>query len=173
MPVSLAPDLRAHAGRNDAGDERIVRERVTFSLRFALGNFFGGHVQQTFRRGHFIHQTALQCRFGRERLAREDDVERPGQTDEPRQTGRAAPGGQQTNLRLGQSNLCRLVARGQPVIARERDLASAAHGRAVNCGHGRHRQGGDPIKHLLAEFNDLAHRRRRGFAQGLEIGRRR
>ena len=94
--------------------------------------------------------------FGVERLAAEDEVERRGQADEPRQPRGAAPRREDAELGFGQADFRALVGRGDAPIARERDLVSAADARAVNGGDGRDRQRGDARDRLLAEVDEDA-----------------
>ena len=83
-----------------------------------------------------VDQAELQGLAAGDRLAGEDQVERLGDADQPRQAGRAAPAGEDAQPHLGQADAGgRRVAR-HAAGRGERDLGAAAQADAADRGHG-------------------------------------
>ena len=92
--------------------------------------------------------------FRGQHLAGEDQAQSLAESDQARQAGGAAPGGQDAELGLGQADLAGGTAAGDAVVAGEREFEAAAEAGAVDRSDRRHRQGGDPVEYPLAERDE-------------------
>ena len=86
---------------------------------------------------HVVDQAEFLRLRGDDLLAGENQAERFWQTDEARKTGRAAPRGNDPELRFGQAALCGAIGGGHAPVASERDFETAAEAHAVNRGNAR------------------------------------
>lgn len=83
------------------------------------------------------------------------------------------PGGQESEVDLGELDLGFGRGGGDPLIEREGELGPPSHAVAVDQRDGRERQPGDPAVKLVAEVDRLSHLLLRGIGQGgklLEVG---
>ena len=125
--------------------------------------------EQALVRHEVIHHAELECLFGDDCFACENDVERLGQADEAREPRAAAPRGEDAELNFRQSELRGLVGCGVAEVAREADLEAAAQGRAVNRGGSRQRERGEPAEDALAKLDDVAQRVHRRGGERVQV----
>ena len=78
-------------------------------------------------------------------------------SDQARQTRRTAPRGNKAERCFRQTDFGRWIIRCHAVVARERDLISAARARAVNRRTRRNLERGEAIKNALAFGDERAH----------------
>ena len=109
------------------------------------------------RRHRLVHETDLSGAARIERLAREDQVERRRQTHDPRQPRAAAPGGEDSQPHLGQSDLSLARIRHRPEIAGESQFRPASEARAVDGSHGGIRKVGELLEEGLHARNRGVH----------------
>src|SRR5207253_6476323 len=106
-------------------------------LQRALRELLGGLARAALQvRGmhDLVHEAHLLGAASVELLAREDEIERVGETDETRGALRAAGAGDEAELNLGEADLRGLRLGRDAVAATERELEAAAEAGAVDRG---------------------------------------
>ena len=162
MAAGLFVEHLLDAPGDEACDEAVAQHcfretALAFAeARTAGENHLPGFIDEVFARDDVVDHAAFERGLRGEGLADENDVERPGHADEPRQSRRAAPGGEDAELRFGQADLGGLVGRSNAGVAGQADFVTAADARAMNRGDGRYRQGAEPVEEGLAEFDEIA-----------------
>jgi hypothetical protein len=93
--------------------------------------------------------------FREEKLSAKDDFQSARQSDEARQPRRAAPGRNNAEIHLGQSDARGGIGTRHAPVARERNLEPAAGAGAMNRGHRHARQRGQLREGLLPKCDEL------------------
>src|SRR4051794_30610883 len=158
VTVCLRQDRFARFAENDFARERVAfdvefRASAAAALRFRRKLF--RDVEQDGGGDNFVDESHALGAFAIERFAVEDNVERGGYSDQPRQARRAAPRGKNPELRFRQSDLRARAVGHDAVIARDGQLAAAAERGAVDRRDGDLRQFGKTVDGLLAETRVL------------------
>ncbi len=105
-----------------------------------------GRLQEDGLGHHLVHEARLERARGLQGPTGEDQVEAPGQTDEPRQALRPSGPGQEAELHLGQTQRGLRVVGGDAVAAGQDGLGPAPHAGAVDRRDHGHRQRLEPVE---------------------------
>src|SRR5439155_1288758 len=106
-------------------------------------------LEEDCRMNDLVDHARAERAFWRELPRREDHVERARKADEARQPLRTAGGRDEAEARLGQAEADVGRIRGDPRVARERDLESASERRAVYRGDRDERERREVVEHSL------------------------
>src|SRR5439155_944650 len=116
-------------------------------------------LEEDCRMNDLVDHARAERAFWRELPRREDHVERARKADETRQPLRTAGGRDEPEARLGQADADVGGIRGDPRVARERDLEAASERRAVYRGDRDERERGEVVEdalHRTARLLDVA-----------------
>src|SRR5205807_2140250 len=108
VAVRLGQDRFARFAENDAARQRVafdIELRAAAAAAFRLRGKLFGDIEQDRGWDDFVDEAHTFGAFSVERFAVEDDVQRAGKADQARQLGGAAPGGEDAQFRLRQSDL--------------------------------------------------------------------
>src|SRR5205823_14694116 len=144
-----------------AVDEQPLGAPLCASLRARarpcaeLARALHGDVAENRRMYDLVDEPHLHCLTRPDIAAAENHVERARQTDEARQSLRAASAGNQSklNLRQAEDGLW-MLGRDAPRTG-ERGLQATAEARAVDCGNDGHAQSLEPGQHFLTRVTRL------------------
>ncbi len=142
------------------GGQALRAPRVAAAARRALGQLDQALLRVVHEPGarHRARDQPQLLRAARvERASGQDQVERAREPDQSRQPRGAAKAGKDAEQGLGQADLgARLLSR-DARVARQRQLGAAAQTHAVDRGHGRVREGGEPVEGAVRELDELEH----------------
>ena len=125
------------------GGQRLLHQPQAGPRRLGQPRCQGANfVHQRFRWHHAVDETDAQRLGGIDHVAEPAQLERLGEPDEPRQEVAAAPVRVQADAREGLAEAG--LVRGDPQVARERQVEPRPGGDAVHGRDRRHRQGRQP-----------------------------